>query len=381
MVAARRFALGGTDVTLVPVQRQGHQRRGDRRGQAARRPRRGRDRRRDRRSARRRRADRGRGRLDPRPAPLRPGRRWGRGPGLVHRTPAARPATSAWSRPWPDASSTHPSSSTRAVGRSPAWPRARSRRTRPAPTPPRSLQRLARRQRQLDTAVDSVVVSGPPELQAPVVAALQGSGIDVPRAAHRPGAQPRLRRRRRPGRGLALRAAAVRRPGRRRRHGARVQRGRARAGGVLLRPAAERRRPGREGPVRRPAVRRGGRAPPTSPATTPSSPWCAPRRSPAAPIRPRSPRPSPGLRLGVGDGLAGPRLDFSSTVATVRRRRRHPRGDERVAGGAARVATRRRSTGSRAPTPEPAPAVPVTRDPQTPYGGRATSEEQTPCTW
>lgn len=39
---------------------------------------------------------------------------------------------------------------------------------------------IARRQRQLDTAVDSVVVSGPPELQAPVVAALQGSGVDVP---------------------------------------------------------------------------------------------------------------------------------------------------------------------------------------------------------
>ena len=30
------------------------------------------------------------------------------------------------------------------------------------------------------TAVDSVVVSGPPELQAPVVAAVQGSGVDVP---------------------------------------------------------------------------------------------------------------------------------------------------------------------------------------------------------
>lgn len=39
---------------------------------------------------------------------------------------------------------------------------------------------VARRQRQLDTAVDSIVVSGAPELQAPVVAALQGTGVDVP---------------------------------------------------------------------------------------------------------------------------------------------------------------------------------------------------------
>ncbi|MGI3786232.1 MAG: ABC transporter substrate-binding protein [Janthinobacterium lividum] len=39
---------------------------------------------------------------------------------------------------------------------------------------------VARRQRQLDTAVDSIVVSGAPELQAAVVAALQGSSIDVP---------------------------------------------------------------------------------------------------------------------------------------------------------------------------------------------------------
>lgn len=41
-------------------------------------------------------------------------------------------------------------------------------------------QAVARRQRQLDTAVDSVVVSGASELQAAVVAALQGSGVDVP---------------------------------------------------------------------------------------------------------------------------------------------------------------------------------------------------------
>lgn len=41
-------------------------------------------------------------------------------------------------------------------------------------------QGVAKRQRQLDTAVDSVVVSGPPELQAAVVAALQGSGVGVP---------------------------------------------------------------------------------------------------------------------------------------------------------------------------------------------------------
>ncbi|GAB2584910.1 type 1 periplasmic-binding domain-containing protein [Microlunatus antarcticus] len=41
-------------------------------------------------------------------------------------------------------------------------------------------QGVARRQRQLDTAVDSVVVSGAPELQAAVVAALQGAGVDVP---------------------------------------------------------------------------------------------------------------------------------------------------------------------------------------------------------
>ena len=39
---------------------------------------------------------------------------------------------------------------------------------------------VARRQRQLDTAVDSVVVSGAPALQAAVVAAFQGSGVDVP---------------------------------------------------------------------------------------------------------------------------------------------------------------------------------------------------------
>lgn len=39
---------------------------------------------------------------------------------------------------------------------------------------------VARRQRQLDTAVDSVVVSGPPELQASLVAALQGAAVDVP---------------------------------------------------------------------------------------------------------------------------------------------------------------------------------------------------------
>jgi branched-chain amino acid transport system substrate-binding protein len=39
---------------------------------------------------------------------------------------------------------------------------------------------IARRQRQLDTAVDSIVVSGPPELQAAVVAALQGTNVDVP---------------------------------------------------------------------------------------------------------------------------------------------------------------------------------------------------------
>lgn len=39
---------------------------------------------------------------------------------------------------------------------------------------------IARRQRQLDTAVDSIVVSGPPELQAIVVAALQGTSVDVP---------------------------------------------------------------------------------------------------------------------------------------------------------------------------------------------------------
>jgi hypothetical protein len=39
---------------------------------------------------------------------------------------------------------------------------------------------VARHQRQLDTAVDSIVVSGPPELQAAVVAALQGTNVDVP---------------------------------------------------------------------------------------------------------------------------------------------------------------------------------------------------------
>ena len=39
---------------------------------------------------------------------------------------------------------------------------------------------IARRQRQLDTAVDSIVVSGAPELQATVVAALQGTNVDVP---------------------------------------------------------------------------------------------------------------------------------------------------------------------------------------------------------
>ncbi|HEY0240713.1 MAG TPA: ABC transporter substrate-binding protein [Friedmanniella sp.] len=39
---------------------------------------------------------------------------------------------------------------------------------------------VARRQRQLDTAVDSIVVSGPPELQASLVAALQGAAVDVP---------------------------------------------------------------------------------------------------------------------------------------------------------------------------------------------------------
>ena len=39
---------------------------------------------------------------------------------------------------------------------------------------------IARRQRQLDTAVDSIVVSGAAELQAAVVAALQGSSVDVP---------------------------------------------------------------------------------------------------------------------------------------------------------------------------------------------------------
>jgi len=41
-------------------------------------------------------------------------------------------------------------------------------------------QGVARRQRQLDTAVDSIVVSGAPELQAIVVAALQGTNVDVP---------------------------------------------------------------------------------------------------------------------------------------------------------------------------------------------------------
>jgi branched-chain amino acid transport system substrate-binding protein len=41
-------------------------------------------------------------------------------------------------------------------------------------------QGIARRQRQLDTAVDCFVVSGPPELQAPVVAALQGADVQVP---------------------------------------------------------------------------------------------------------------------------------------------------------------------------------------------------------
>lgn len=41
-------------------------------------------------------------------------------------------------------------------------------------------QGIARQQRQLDTAVDSIVVSGAPELQAPVVAALQGANVDVP---------------------------------------------------------------------------------------------------------------------------------------------------------------------------------------------------------
>jgi branched-chain amino acid transport system substrate-binding protein len=39
---------------------------------------------------------------------------------------------------------------------------------------------IARRQRQLDTAVDSIVVSGAPALQATVVAALQGTSVDVP---------------------------------------------------------------------------------------------------------------------------------------------------------------------------------------------------------
>jgi len=41
-------------------------------------------------------------------------------------------------------------------------------------------QGVARRQRQLDTRVDSIVVSGAPELQAAVVAALQGADVDVP---------------------------------------------------------------------------------------------------------------------------------------------------------------------------------------------------------
>jgi hypothetical protein len=39
---------------------------------------------------------------------------------------------------------------------------------------------IARRQRQLDTAVDSIVVSGAPELQATVVAALQGTNVALP---------------------------------------------------------------------------------------------------------------------------------------------------------------------------------------------------------
>lgn len=41
-------------------------------------------------------------------------------------------------------------------------------------------QGIARRQRQLDTSVDSIVISGPSELQAVVVAALQGTSVDVP---------------------------------------------------------------------------------------------------------------------------------------------------------------------------------------------------------
>ena len=146
---------------------------------------------------------------------------------------------------------------------------------------------VARRQRQLDTAVDSVVVSGAPELQAAVVAALQGADVDVPDPAHAAGAQPRLRRRARSGPGGSLSGQltsvglddGTRPPSRRPTPGRSLA---AYFSGLQLAAATPRRRTS-------PATGRSptSQPPPTSRATTRWSPSSVPRPWPRAPTRPR----------------------------------------------------------------------------------------------
>jgi len=176
-------------------------------------------------------------------------------------------------------------------------------------------QRLARRQRQLDTAVDSVVVSGPPELQAPVVAALQGSGIDVPvlltGSALSPGfadavvqaggslSAPLLSVGLDDGDATALESNEA---------------GRALAAyfSALQLSAGD---PGAKDLFGdRPFAEVAGAADVSSHDAVVALVRAAAVAGSADPAKVAA--AVPGLRLGVGDGLAGPPLDFSSTVAT-----------------------------------------------------------------
>ena len=241
-------------------------------------------------------------------------------------------------------------------------------------------ERLARRQRQLDTAVDSVVVSGPPELQAPVVAALQGSGIDVPVLLSGSAVSPAF-------------------------PDALTQAGGSLSGQLLLvglddgdATALESNESGRALAAYfsalqltagdpgakdlfgdRPFAEVAGAADVSSHDAVVALVRAAAVAGSTEPAKVSA--AIPGLRLGATDGLAGPALDFGSTVAvpdesvvtlaatSVSPGVRHPR-------------TPRRSTGSRALDPEPAPPTgPAAGDPETLSVGPATSEERTPCTW
>ena len=146
---------------------------------------------------------------------------------------------------------------------------------------------VARRAGKRRRAVDAVAITGPAHLQADVVHALQGAGGRQPGLPHPRGVEPSLPRRIDAGRRLPVRAAVHRRNRRRRRRGRWHRRLRA---GPSRRTSPPSARPPRTR-TRRTSSATGPSVPspesPKSAVTTPSWPSSAPLRQPVAPTRPR----------------------------------------------------------------------------------------------